>query len=108
VAYDPNSKIFRPDFLPPAQLPWQAGMNPDQPVNIQPAATAFKDRFMSGGGGNGPAAPDHAQPEIPLGPQGHGLGPANPDIPMEHGIGLGTAAPLAKLGAGKGGGMASL
>lgn len=107
------SGIYRPDFLPPDQLPWQQGMNPDQQVNIQPAASAFQDRFMKGSPGGGPAAPDHAPADIP-GPAGHGgEGLPAPEMPA-HGMSapmgaMGADSPLAKLGAGgKAGGMASL
>ncbi len=44
--YDPNKKLYSPDFgAAPPQQGWQ-DMGEDQPIDMGPAAGAFKQRFM--------------------------------------------------------------
>jgi hypothetical protein len=46
MGYDPVRKIMTPDFGPPAQPGW-VQFDEDQPIDMGPAASAFKSRFMS-------------------------------------------------------------
>ncbi len=45
--YDPYKKLTTPDFgAPPQPIGWQ-DMGEDQPIDMGPAAGAFKQRFMN-------------------------------------------------------------
>lgn len=71
--------IYRPDIQPPEQPGW-LDMGEDQSIDFAPAASAFKQRFMSGGklggGSGGPDAGGGAPttwPGGPIAPKGGGV-----------------------------------
>lgn len=86
MPYDPNRKIFLPDFQANGQLPqWQQGMGGDdsESQNLGAIGSAFKQRFM--GGDSSAVAPHESMP--------HGAGGA--PTPMEH-----SAMPAMEIGHG--------
>ncbi len=46
MPYDPNTKRYTPDFGGPPQQQGWVDMGEDQPIDMGPAAGAFKQRFM--------------------------------------------------------------
>lgn len=90
---DPNRKVFMPDFQADNRLPqWQPGMSGDdsEGQNAGAIGSAFKKRFMDGGGAE---APDGTLPY-----EGNGM-------PVDVGTGMAGAAPKPAAGVGGGGGM---
>lgn len=88
--YDPNRKVFMPDFQADNRLPqWQPGLGGDdsEGQNAGAIGSAFKQRFMDGGGA----------PKGDL-PMGGAEGKAGMEIPSTAG----------KVGAGGGGMFKSL
>ena len=47
MPYDPVRRIYTPDMAPPEQQGWQQFAE-DEPIDMGPAAGAFKQRFMGG------------------------------------------------------------
>ncbi len=80
--YDEKRRLYLPDMAPPEQQGWQQFAE-DGPIDMAPAAGAFKQRFMSGprnGAGTG---------TTPM--------PTANDLPMDvGGFDAGGGAPLKK------------
>ncbi len=64
---NPNRRIFRPDFSAAPQPQWQ--QFPEEEINMQPAASALKQKFMQRGNmgtGNTPMPTMNDLPEMDM------------------------------------------
>ena len=94
MPYDPNTRRYTPDFGGPPQQQGWVDMGDDQPIDMGPAAGAFKQRFMQNRG-----AGDMSNPV------------ANQDMPelMSGGMDAGGGSPVSGgLGGKIKGGLKSL
>jgi hypothetical protein len=90
MPYDPNRRIQTPDFYPAEQQGW-VNMGDDDPVNMQPAASALKQKFTQR-----PNAGDMTNM------------PVNNDMPMDMGGADAGGGGAAGLGGKLKGGLKSL
>lgn len=76
--YDPNKKLYSPDFGAPPQPQGWVDMGEDQPIDMGPAAGAFKQRFMQKPNAGDMSNPvrDDAMPEMMSGGMDGGGGAA--------------------------------
>jgi len=75
--YDEKRRLYLPDMAPPEQQGWQQFAE-DEPIDMAPAAGAFKQRFMQNRGagtGTAPMPTMNDLPEMASGPDAGGGAP---------------------------------